>query len=109
MRVHASAGLLFLGHNTPLDLQSQLVITNSIGVSRLLASRTSATAQLTISQSPFRSIGAPELTRRSYQLTIGLQHAVGTSLTAYAGIVENLITYQNSADAGLVLGITRRF
>jgi hypothetical protein len=41
-------------------------------------------------------------------MTIGLQHAVG-SLTAYAGIVENLITYQNSADAGLVLGIARRF
>jgi hypothetical protein len=109
MRVHASAGLLFLGHNTPLDLQSQLVITNSIGVSRLLTSRTSATMQLTISQSPFRGIGAPELARRSYQLTVGLQHAIGRSLTAYGGIVENLITYQNSADAGLVLGIARRF
>jgi len=108
-RLHASAGILFLGHNTPLDLQSQLVITNSIGVSRLLASRTSATAQLTISQSPFRGIGAPELTRRSYQMTVGLQHAIGSNLTAYAGIVENLITYQNSADAGLVLGVARRF
>ena len=42
-------------------------------------------------------------------MTAGLQHAFGQSLTAYAGIVENLITYQNSADAGLVLGLTRRF
>lgn len=108
-RVHASAGLLFLGHNTPLALESQIVITNSVGVSRLLASRTSATVQLTISQSPFRGIGAPELTRRSYQMTAGVQHAFGSSVTAYAGIVENLVTYQNSADAGMVLGIARRF
>jgi hypothetical protein len=108
-RINASAGLLFLGHNTPMALESQIVITDSIGISRLLASRTSATVQLTISQSPFRGIGAPELTRRSYQLTAGLQHAFGPGLTAYGGIVENLITYQNSADAGLVLGIARRF
>jgi hypothetical protein len=108
-RINASAGLLFLGHNTPMDLQSQIVITDSIGVSRLLASRTSATVQLTVSQSPFRGIGAPELTRRSYQLTAGVQHAFGSGVTAYGGIVENLITYQNSADAGLVLGISRRF
>ena len=45
------------------------------------------------------------MTRRSYQMTAGLQHAFGPGLTAYGGIVENLITYQNSADAGLVLGI----
>lgn len=108
-RLHASAGLLVLGPNAPLGLRSQLVITDSVGVTSLLAARTSATVQITISQSPFRGIGAPELSRRSYQLTAGLQHAFGQSLTAYAGIVENLITYQNSADAGLILGITRRF
>jgi hypothetical protein len=108
-RINVSAGLLFLGHNTPMALESQIVITDSIGVSRLITSQTSATVQLTISQSPFRGIGAPELARRSYQMTAGLQHVFGPGLTAYGGIVENLITYQNSADAGLVLGITRRF
>lgn len=108
-RLHASAGLLILGPNAPLGLGSQFVITDSVGVSSLVAARTSATVQITISQSPFRKTGAPELARRSYQMTAGLQHAFGQSLTAYAGIVENLITYQNSADAGLVLGITRRF
>lgn len=109
MRINASAGLLFLGHNMPMDLASQIVITDSVGVSRLLTSQTSATVQLTVSQSPFRGIGSPELTRRSYQMTAGLQHAFGPGLTAYGGIVENLITYQNSADAGLVLGIARHF
>jgi hypothetical protein len=108
-RLHASAGLLLLGRNAPLGIASQIVITDSVGVSRLLTGRTSATVQITISQSPFRGIGAPELARRSYQMTAGLQHAFGQSVTAYAGIVENLITYQNSADAGLVLGIARRF
>jgi Protein of unknown function (DUF3187). len=108
-RVNASAGVLLLGHNGPLGTKSQFVITDSIGISHLIAGRTSATAQVTISQSPFRTIGAVELTRRSYQMTVGVQHAVGRNLTAYAGVVENLITYQNSADAGLVWGITRRF
>ncbi len=108
-RVHASAGLLFLGRNGPLGIGSQIVITDSLGISSLVTSRTSATVQLTVSQSPFRGVGAPELTRRSYQMTAGLQHAFGKELTAYAGIVENLVTYQNSADAGLVLGVARRF
>lgn len=108
-RVHASAGLLFLGRNAPLGIGSQFVITDSIGISSLVASRTSATVQITISQSPFRGVGAPELARRSYQMTAGVQHAFGPSLTVYGGVVENLITYQNSADAGLVLGIGRRF
>jgi hypothetical protein len=108
-RIHASAGMLLLGHNGALGTKSQFVITDSIAISSLIAGRTSATAQITISQSPFRTIGAPELTRRSYQLTVGIQHALGRTLTAYAGIVENLITYQNSADAGLVWGVTRRF
>jgi hypothetical protein len=108
-RVNASAGLLFLGRNAPLGIGPQIVITDSIGISSLLASRTSATVQITISQSPFRKIGAPELARRSYQMTAGVQHAFGPTLTVYGGVVENLITYQNSADAGLVLGIGRRF
>jgi hypothetical protein len=108
-RVNASAGLLLLGPNGPLGLGAQFVITDSIGISRMLAARTSATLQITISQSPFRGIGAPELSRRSYQMTIGMQHAFARSLTGYMGIVENLITYQNSADAGVVLGMSRRF
>ena len=107
-RVHASAGLLFLGRNAPLGLASQIVITDSIGISHLVTGRTSATVQITVSQSPFRGVGAPELARRSYQLTAGVQHAF-PNLTAYAGIVENLVTYQNSADAGLVLGLSHRF
>jgi Protein of unknown function (DUF3187) len=106
--INASAGVLVLGHNGPLGTTSQFVITDSIGISHLITSRTSATAQVTISQSPFRALGAPELSRRSYQMTLGLQHAVG-GVTAYAGVIENLVTYQNSADAGLVWGIARRF
>ena len=108
-RVHASAGLLFLGGNAPLGIGRQIVITDSIGISHLLTGRTSASVQVTVSQSPFRKIGAPELSRRSYQMTAGVQHAFAEGLTAYVGVVENLITYQNSADAGLVLGIAHRF
>jgi len=108
-RVNASAGLLYLGRNAPLGLTPQFVVTDSIGFSSLVAAHTSATVQVTISQSPFRKIGAPELARRSYQMTAGVQHAFNPGLTVYGGIVENLITYQNSADAGLVMGVTHRF
>ena len=54
-RVHASAGVLFLGHNGPLGTKSQFVITDSIGVSpnsRRAAPR--RRVQVNISQSPFR-------------------------------------------------------
>jgi hypothetical protein len=109
LRVDASLGVLRLGANRPLGTRSQVIITDTVGVSRLLNARTSATVQLTVSESPFRNLGMPEFDRRSYQLSTGIQRRMGRSMVAYAAFIENLFSYDNSADAGFAWGIARRF
>ena len=107
-RVHGSVGVLRLGANGPLGTRPILVITDTVSASHLITEKTSATGQLTVSESPFRKMGVAEFTRRSYQLSVGLQHLFGGTL-AYAGFIENVLTFQNSADVGFTWGLSRRF
>jgi hypothetical protein len=107
--IHAALGVLRLGSNRELGTKAQTLITDTVGISRLLTDQTSAIVQLTVSESPFRSIDISEFTRRTYQLSIGMQHRFGHSVIAYAALIENVLTYENSADAGLAWGIARRF
>jgi hypothetical protein len=107
-RVHASIGVLRLGANKPLGTRSQFLITDTIGFAQLITVATSVIAQVTISESPFRQLDIPEFSRRSYQMSVGVQHAFG-AYVAHAAFIENLITYENSADAGFAWGVSRRF
>ena len=108
-RIEGSLGLLRLGGNRPLGTGPQILITDTVAVSRLMTDRTAGTVQLTVSESPFRQIGIAEFTRRSYQLSAGIRHRMGRSVVAYAALIENLFNYENSADAGLAWGLTKRF
>ncbi|MDQ6802617.1 MAG: DUF3187 family protein [Acidobacteriota bacterium] len=107
--IHATLGMLRLGTNHQLGTRAQTLITDTVGISRLLTEKTSAVVQVTVSESPFRNIGIAEFTRRSYQLSAGMQHRIGHSVIAYAALIENVLTYENSADAGVAWGIARRF
>ena len=109
VRVHASLGVLRLGPNRPLGTRAQSVITDTVGVSRLINPRTAATVQLTVSESPFRNRGMAEFDRRSYQLSTGVQRKIGRSTVVYAAFIENLFNYDNSADAGFAWGVGRQF
>lgn len=109
VRIHASLGVLRLGPDRPLGTRAQSAITDTVGVSRLINPRTSATVQLTVSESPFRNRGMAEFDRRSYQLSAGVQRKVGRSTVVYAAFIENLFNYDNSADAGFAWGISRSF
>ena len=80
-----------------------------MAVSRLVTDRTSAAVELTISESPFKRIGIAEFNRRSYQISAGIQRQFGRSLVIYAALIENLLTYENSADAGVAWGMAKRF
>jgi hypothetical protein len=108
-RVHASIGVLRLGHNRPLGTPAQLLVTDTVAISRMLNARTSATMQLTVSESPFRHMGIAEFSKRSNQLSAGIQRRIGPSLIAYAALIENLFNYENSADAGFAWGLVKRF
>ena len=107
--MHAALGALRLGANRPLGTRSQVLITDTLAVSRMMTDRTAMIAQLTISESPFRGLGFFELDRRSYQLSVGARRQIGQSADAYVAIVENILNYDNSADAGVIWGIARRF
>lgn len=107
--VHATLGVLRQGSNRQLGTKAQALVTDTVGVSRLLSEKTSAIAQLTVSESPFRNIGIAEFGRRTYQLSAGTQHRIGRSMVVYVALIENVLTYENSADAGLAWGIARRF
>jgi Protein of unknown function (DUF3187) len=109
VRIHASLGMLRLGGDRPLGTRAQLLITDTVGISRLINPGTSVTMQLTVSESPFRNLGMAEFNRRSYQLSSGVQRRIGRSTVAYAAFIENLFNYDNSADAGFAWGISRRF
>jgi hypothetical protein len=103
-----SFGVIRLGRNKPLGLKSQLLVTSSLAYSHTVTSRTALALQLTVSETPFRQYHFPELNRRSYMLAIGAQHAMH-GLVFHAAFIENVVVFENSADAGLQWGISKRF
>jgi hypothetical protein len=106
--VHASIGFVRLGGDRPLGTRAQIVSSMTLAASHAVGERSAATLQITISESPFRHLGLDELTRRSNQLSIGMQHQFGRAI-AYVAFIENVLNYENSADAAIAWGIARRF
>lgn len=107
-RLAASFGVLRLGASSTLGLRSQLLITDTVGYSHGVTNATALVGQITISETPFRQYNLPELNRRSYQLSVGAQHAMH-GFIVHGAFIENVLTFENSADAGLQWGISRRF
>ena len=104
-RVHASIGVVRLGGDRVVGTRAQMVMSSTVAAARMIGERTSATLQITISESPYRHTGLAELTRRSNQLAAGIQRQLGRSTTVYVALIENALNYENSADAGLAWGI----
>jgi hypothetical protein len=107
-RLTGSFGVISLGANKPLGLRPQVLITDTIGVSRMVTDATAAIMQLTVSETPFRQYRFPELSRRSYQLSLGAQHAIH-GCVMHVAFIENLFTFNNGVDAALQWGVSRRF
>jgi hypothetical protein len=107
-RLNASFGVLRLGADSTLGLRPQVLITDTVGYSHRVTNLTSLVTQITISETPFRQYNMPELSRRSYQLSIGAQHSM-RGFILHGAFIENVLTFENSADAGLQWGISRRF
>jgi Protein of unknown function (DUF3187) len=107
-RITASLGLLFLGPDPQLGTRFQFLKTSTEGVSYLLTDHTGVMIQLSVSESPLRNLGIPELNRLSYQLTSGIKHEIG-AITLYAGLIHNMLNLRNSADVGMICGISKSF
>ncbi|HUJ15781.1 MAG TPA: DUF3187 family protein [Thermoanaerobaculia bacterium] len=107
--LHVSTGVVHLGGDRVIGSDALIVVSGTIAGSRMISDRSSVVVQLTISQSPLRHLGPAELTHRSNQLSVGMQHQIGRTAILYVALIENVLNYENSADAGLAWGITRRF
>lgn len=107
-RINASLAVVALGGNSALGLRRQYLIADTVGVAHRVSESTAVIAQLTVAESPFRQVDVPEFSRRCYQLSTGLQRQIGRYLV-HAALIENVISFENSADAGLSWGISRRF
>lgn len=106
--IHLSLGVLRLGRNASLGIKPQWLITDTVTMSHLVTDRSAVVAQLTVSESPFRQLGVAEFSRRAYQLSTGVQRRIG-NLVVHVAFIENVISFENSADAGFAWGISRRF
>jgi hypothetical protein len=107
-RLNLSLGVIRLGANRALGTRPQLLITDTVGVARRVGKSAAFLAQLTVSESPFRQFGIYEFSRRTYQLATGMQRQFG-GLMVHAAFIENVIIFENSADAGVAWGISKRF
>lgn len=107
-RVTMSLGVIRLGANAALATRSQFLITDTVALAHRVGRSASVVMQLTVSESPFRQLDVPEFSRRAYQLSTGFQRQVGP-LLVHAAIIENVVNFENSADAGIAWGISRRF
>ena len=107
-RITATLGVLRLGANKALGTNAQTLIADTVAIARAIGDSTAAVAQLTVSESPFRQLGIAEFSRRSYQLSTGVQKRVG-GVIVHVAFIENVVNFENSADAGFAWGIARRF
>jgi len=108
--LHASAGVLRLGPSDVLHTPAQTVFSGMAAYEHgIFNTRTSAIAQATFSQTPFRDLDIAELGQLSIQASLGIKCAFGPSRVLFVAVTENLVHFDNTADVGFHLGWTQRF
>lgn len=103
---HGAVGVVHLSESSVLGTETQVLGSVMIGWEQMLGKRTSAVAQLTGSQSPFRRLEVSGLSEDAYLLNVGLKHQIASDTVAFLAVSENLFHYDSSADIGVHLGIT---
>jgi hypothetical protein len=106
--IHSSLGLAYLGDYDRLGISSQLQVSGMIAYERGFGSKTSLLAQATVSQSPFGDLDLEKLDVISTQITLGAKRVIGQQVL-FIGITENVANFDNSADIGFHVGLTRIF
>jgi hypothetical protein len=104
--IHASAGVLHNAASAAFGTRAQTLASAMFGYEQALGRRTSAVAQFTASQSPFRKLAIEGLSSNAYLIDIGLKHAVTPRTVVFVAASENLVSYGSSADIGVHAGFT---
>ena len=104
--LHFSLGAAYLGRHELFALDAQTILSGMLAWEIALGGKTTGLIQATVSQSPFRDLRSNEIASASTQLTAGVKHAFGRNVL-FLGVTENLASYDNTADIGLHVGVTR--
>ncbi|MGE0641579.1 MAG: DUF3187 family protein [Thermoanaerobaculia bacterium] len=104
--LHFSLGAAYLGPHELYDLDPQTIVSGMLAWEIALGGKTTGLVQATVSQSPFKDLSSAEIRSASTQLTAGVKHAFGRNVL-FLGVTENLANFNNSADIGLHIGVTR--
>ncbi len=107
--LHASLGAVGLGSFESLGLNQQVVLSGMVAYERALGTKTSGLVQVTVSQSPFDDLRLEELAATSIQITLGIKRVIFGEQVLFLGLTENVANFNNSADIGFHLGLTRTF
>ncbi len=107
--LHASIGLLALGAWEEVGIGSQLLPSVMAAWEQGLGPRTTALVQATFSEAPFEDLEIEELAASSAQVTLGLKRVVLGNKVLFAGITENLISFDSTSDIGFHVGLTATF
>lgn len=105
---HAAFGTLRLGAHPLLGTPDQTVLSGMLAYERRLKPSLSGIVQLTVSESPFRSLNVQELSKAVLQGSAGVKYRLGRT-TWIAALTENLVHFDNTADVGFHLGVSRNF
>lgn len=106
--VHFAIGAVYLGRHELFDLAAQTIFSGMLAWEVALGRKTTVLLQATVSQSPFEELRSAELSSETTQLTVGLKRVVGGQVL-FLGVTENVASFNNTADIGLHLGVTRTF
>ena len=106
--LHLALGAAYLGPHDLFALDAQTIVSGMLAWEIGLGSRTTGLIQATVAQSPFGDLGIAEIDSASTQLTLGLKRALGAHVLFF-GVTENVANFNNTADIGLHLGVTRGF
>ncbi len=106
--LHFSVGAAYLGSHDLFGLDAQTIASGMLAWEVGIGSKTTGLLQATVSQSPFGDLRSDEIDAASIQVTVGLKRAVGRQVL-FLGVTENLASFNNTADIGLHLGVTRSF
>jgi hypothetical protein len=106
--LHFAIGAAHLGRHELFDLDAQTIFSGMLAWEVALGRKTTVLLQATVSQSPFEELRSGELTSETTQLTVGLKRVVGGQVL-FLGVTENVANFNNTADIGLHLGVTRTF
>lgn len=104
--LHGAIGVVRAAKSDVFGTKQQTLGSAMFGYEHAVGRRSSAVAQLTASQSPFRSLRIDGLSTNAYLIDVGLKHAITAHTVAFAAVSENLASYGSSADIGLHVGVT---